>query len=84
MKELIEDIINQLINTTEPIIRIGVYYNDKQIQIPDVITFEDVKELLIIDLQNYVNSLPDEVIVENQSMSDPTITLINNQDEPNI
>ena len=68
MKELIEDIINQLINTNEPINRIGVFYNDKQIQIPDVITFEDVKELLILDLQNYVNSLPDE----NQSSNDQT------------
>jgi len=74
MKELIEDIINQLINTTEPIIRIGVYYNDKQIQIPDVITFEDVKDLLIIDLQNYVNSLPNE----NQSPTDQTNILTEN------
>ena len=73
MKELIEDIINQLKITKEPIERIGIYYNDKQIQIPNVITFEDVKDLLIIDLQNYVNSLPDEVIDDNQLTSDPSI-----------
>jgi hypothetical protein len=60
MKELIIDIINQLKTTTEPIIRLGVFYQDKQILIPNVITFDDVKELLILDLENYVNSLPDE------------------------
>lgn len=80
MKELIIDIINQLKTNTEPIIRLGVFYENKQILIPDVITFEDIKNELIIDLEQYVNTLPDEVGSDETQLNNITL----NTDEPNI